>query len=213
MAIALDAVTNNNNTTGTSLTYSHTNGSGSDRMLFVGCSTFGGDYCSWVTYGWVSMVQIGKIKAGNWSAYVYLYALYAPATWANNVVVSSSSSTTIYSMATSYTWANQSNTMDASNTSSIASASLNFSTNLTTTADNCWSICYTINDTNVFASSSDTRRGTNVGWNIFDSNGAITPAGSKTMTQTVSGSGNGGVVMASFAPSVSPTFIPRIIIS
>jgi len=29
MAIALDAVTNNNNTTGTSLTYSHTNGSGS----------------------------------------------------------------------------------------------------------------------------------------------------------------------------------------
>lgn len=203
MAIALDAVTNSNSTTGTSLTYSHTNGSGSGRMLFVWCSTFWWDYATWVTYWWVSMVQVWKIKAGNWTAYVYLYALFAPATWANNVVVSSSSSSTIYSMAVSYTGVTQSNTMDASATSSIASATLNFSTNLTTIANNCWTICYTINDTNVFASSSDTRRGTNVWWNIFDTNGAITPAGSKTMTQTVSGSGNGGVVMASFSPVVT----------
>jgi len=53
--------------------------------------------------------------------------------------------------------------MDATATSSIASASLNFSTNLTTTADNCWSICYTVNDTNIFLYNSDTRRGTNIG--------------------------------------------------
>ena len=212
MAIALDAVTNNSSATATSITYSHTC-TGSDRMLFVWVSSGGGDFVTGVTYAGVSMTQLGKIKQGSIAGYTYLYCLFAPSTWANNIVCSASSSTAWNTMATSYTWVNQSNTMDATATSSITSATLNFSTNLTTTADNCWSICYTVNDTNTFASNSDTIRGTNAWGNIFDSNGAITPAGSKTMTQTVSGSGNGGVVMASFAPSVSPTFIPRIIIS
>ena len=201
MAIAFDAVTNNASATATSITYSHTCWAGSDRMLFVWVSSWGGDLVTWVTYAWVSMVQIGKIKQGNATGYTYLYALFAPATWANNIIASASWSTAWNTMATSYTGVTQSNTMDASNTSSISSAALNFSTNLTTIANNCWSICYTINDTNVFASNSDTRRGTNVWWNIFDSNGVITPAGSKTMTQTVSGSGNWSVVMASFSPS------------
>lgn len=201
MAIAFDAVTNNASVTATSLTYSHTCGTWSDRMLFVWCSTFSWDLVTWVTYWWISMIQVWKIKAGNWAAYVYLYCLFAPATWANNVVVSTSSSSTIYSMSTSYTGVTQSNTMDATATSSIASAALNFSTNLTTIANNCWSLCYTVNDTNIFASNSDIRRGTNIWWNIFDSNSAITPAGNKTMTQTVSWTGNWSVVMASFSPA------------
>ncbi len=199
MAIALDAVTNNASTTATSITYAHTC-TGSDRMLFVWVSSGGWDFVTWVTYAGVSMVQVGKIKQGSIAGYTYLYCLFAPSTGANNIVCSASSSTAWNTMATSYTWVNQSNTMDASATSSISSAALNFSTTLTTIANNCWSICYTINDTNVFASNSDTRRGTNIGWNIFDSNSAITPAGSKTMTQTVTGSGNWSVVMASFAP-------------
>lgn len=201
MAIAFDAVTNNASATATSITYSHTCWAGSDRMLFVWVSSWGGDLVTWVTYAGASMVQVGKIKQGNAAGYTYLYCLFAPATWANNIIASASWSTAWNTMATSYTGVTQSNTMDASNTSSISSAALNFSTNLTTIANNCWSICYTVNDTNIFASNSDTRRGTNVGWNIFDSNWVITPAGSKTMTQTVSGSGNWSVVMASFSPS------------
>jgi hypothetical protein len=133
---------------------------------------------------------VGKIKQGNAAAFTYLYCLFAPATGANNVVCTASASTQFNSMSVSYTGAVQSNAVDASNTSSITAAALNFSTTVTTVADNCWTICYAANDTNVFASNSDTRRGTNVGGNIFDSNAAITPAGSKTMTQTVTGSGN-----------------------
>lgn len=209
MAIAFDTSTNNNSALATSITYSHTC-TGSDRILFVWVSSWGGDYVTWVTYAGVSMVQVWKRKAGNWSGYTYLYVLYAPATWANNVVCSASSSTSWNTMSASYTGVNQSNTMDASNTSAITNSSLNFSTNVTTTADNCWSVCYCINDTNIFSSNSDTRRGTNVWWNIFDSNGAITPAWSKTMTQTVSWTGNGSVVMASFAPVSISTFIPNI---
>lgn len=104
-------------------------------------------------------------------------------------------------MSSSYTWVNQSNTMNASNTSSIATNTLNFSTSATSTVNNCWAICYCINDTNVFASNSDTRRWTNVWWNIFDTNSSFT-AGSRTMTQTVTGSGNGSVVMAIFSESI-----------
>lgn len=212
MAIAFDAVTNNNSATATSITYAHTC-TGSDRMLFVWVSFSGWDLVTWVTYAWTSMVQVGKRQQWSTSTYTYLYCLFAPATWANNIVCTASGSSSWNTMATSYTGVTQSNTMDASATSSISGAALNFSTNLTTIADNCWSICYTVNNINVFASNSDTRRGTNVGGNIFDSNSAITPAWSKTMTQTVTGSWSGSVVMASFAPSVSPTFIPRIIIS
>lgn len=96
------------------------------------------------------------------TGYTYLYCLFAPATGSNNVICSSSGSTSWNSMSASYTGVTQSNTMDASNTSAISSAALNFSTNITTINDNCWSICYTINDTNIFSSNSDTRRGTNV---------------------------------------------------
>lgn len=197
--IAFDTNTNNSSTTSTSLTYSHTC-TGSNRMLFVWVSSWWWDLVTWVTYAWVSMVQVGKIKQWASSWFTYLYCLFAPATWANNVVISASSSTAFNSMSSSYTGVLQSNTMNASNTSSITSSSLNFSTTATSTVDNCWSICYTINGTNVFSSNSDTRRWTNVWWNIFDSNSSITPAWSKTMTQTVSWSGNWSVVMAIFEP-------------
>jgi len=65
-------------------------------------------------------------------------------------------------MATSYTGVTQSNTMDATNTSAISGAALNFSTTLTTIANNCWTIAYCINDTNIFFANSDTLRGANV---------------------------------------------------
>lgn len=201
MAIAFDSVTSNNSITATSLTYSHTCGTWSDRMLFVWVSSGGGDLITGVTYAGASMTQVWKIKQWAWAWFTYLYALFAPATGANNIICSASSSTAWNSMATSYTGVTQSNTMDATASSAISWAALNFSTTLTTIANNCWSICYTINDTNIFASNSDTLRGTNIWWNIFDSNSAITPAGSKTMTQTVSWTGNWSVVMASFSPA------------
>lgn len=201
MAIAYDSVTNSASATATSLTYSHTCGTWSDRMLFVWLSSGGGDLITGVTYAGVSMSQVWKIKQWSWVWFTYLYCLFAPSTGANSIVCSASSSTALNSMATSYTGVTQSNTMDATASSQISSAVLNFSTTLTTIANNCWSICYTINDTNIFASNSDIRRWTNVWWNIFDSNSAITPAGNKTMTQTVSWAGNWSVVMASFSPA------------
>lgn len=73
--------------------------------------------------------------------------------------------------------------MDATASSQISGGSFSASTNLTTIANNCWTLCFTVNDVVLFNANSDTMRGTNNGANIFDSNSAITPAGSKTMTQ------------------------------
>ena len=210
MAIAFDTVVSGTSTTATSNTYSHTC-SGSDRILFVWINASGGDLITGTTYNGVSMTLINKIK--NWwaTSWNYLYALQAPATGANNVVISASVSTGIFATSTSYTWVTQSVTMDATATSSISAATLSFSTNLTTIADNCWTLCFTVNDQNVFSTQSDTIRGTNNGANIFDSNAPKTPAWSKTMTQTVAGVGNGAVIMVSFSPIVTvSTFIPKI---
>ena len=204
MAIAFDAVVSNTSTTATSLTYSHTC-TGSNSILFVAHLSNTGDFSTGVTYAGVSMVQISKKQVGATSAWTYLYALFAPATGANNVVISVSTSTLIYGTSVSYTGVTQSNTMDASATSSISAAALNLSTNLTTIANNCWTACYSFNNTNIWVSNSDTIRGTNAGSNFFDTNSLITPAGSKTMTQTVTGSGSSTSHMVSFSPFVATT--------
>lgn len=204
MAIAFDAVVSNTSITATSLTYSHTC-TGSNRMLFVAHLSNTGDFSTGVTYNGVAMTQVSKKQVGVTAAWTYLYALFAPATGANNVVISVSSSTLIYGTSVSYTGVTQSNMMDASATSSISAAALNLSTNLTTIAGNCWTLCYSFNNINVYASNSDTIRGTNGGSNFFDTNALITPAGSKTMTQTVTGSGSSSSHMVSFSPFVATT--------
>ena len=107
MAIALDVGTSGgNNGGGTSHTYSHTC-TGSNLILFVGVSTnSSSDLITGVTYNSVAMTLVDK-QAGTSTNYSYLFYLINPATGANNVVVSASSSTTIYSGAVSYTGAKQ----------------------------------------------------------------------------------------------------------
>lgn len=211
MAIAFDSITSWTSTVWTSKTYSHTC-TGNNLMLFVWVNSSLWDLITGVTYNGVAMTLIQKLKTGWAVSWNYVYALQNPATGSNNVVITASLSTGIYGTSTSYTEVTQSVTMDATATSSITASALNMSTNLTTISDNCWTLCFTVNDTNLFNANSDTMRGTNNGANIFDSNWPKTPAGSKTMTQWCAWSGNAGVIMVSFSPSVSPTFIPRIII-
>jgi hypothetical protein len=84
VAVAFDAASSSN-TGGSSLTFSHTC-SGSDRLLIVGVSVDSGHTVSGVTYAGAAMTQIGTATAGNVRA--YLFSKVAPATGANNVVVS-----------------------------------------------------------------------------------------------------------------------------
>jgi hypothetical protein len=203
MAIAFDASTNGNFVSGTTRTFSHTC-TGSDRILFVeAVINEATDKITGVTYSGVSMTRIATVNPTA-NRRLYLYYLIAPATGANNVVITASSSTAIGGNAASYTGVAQSGTIiDVSTTATDTTSPI--ATSLTTTIDNTWTIlCTTQDTTTVFsASTGSTFRVQNTTYadvSIFDSNGAITPAGSTTMTVTNGTMTTAGTIMAAFAP-------------
>ena len=99
------------------------------------------------------MTQVAKKKMGTSAQFAYTYAIANPSAGTNSIVVSSSVSSTIYTTATSFTGVSQTTTFDAVATSSISGSSGNLSTTLSTTTGNCWTRCWSINDTNIFRSA------------------------------------------------------------
>lgn len=202
MAIAFDSVTSGASSTWTSRTFSHTC-TGSNLMLFVDCMGNAWDTITGVTYNGVSMTLVSKLKQWAQNIYWYTFALFNPSPWANNVVVTSSVSTSIYATSTSYTWVSQTTTFDAVATSSISGSSWNLSTTLSTTVANCWVRCYSANDTALWNAYSDIMRGTNNGANSFDTNWGIVSPWSKTMTQNATWTNISSYsIMISFAPFI-----------
>jgi hypothetical protein len=215
MPIAFDAATDGGNNGGgsNSLSFAHTC-TGSDRILFVGIAgdvaPFGADDITGVTYNGVAMEFVGKRFADELvSRGTYLYQLEAPASGSNNVVVSSTSAHYLLAGAVSYTGAAQSGQPDNSTTNLSADTATSLTTSLTTVADNCWT-ALVINEATSGApgaGTGSTRRTYDAAfqvWGMFDSNAAITPAGSYSMT-TTRGAGIEAIahVMASFSPFVS----------
>lgn len=191
---------------GTSLTWSHTT-SGSNRILWVGafgdtliadptCAKITG-----VTYNAVAMTQLPTVSPVGTPAdrCVYLFYLIAPATGANNVVVSASSSIVIKGLSASYTGAKQSGVPDASANNTGTSVT-SITTSVTVVAANSWTILVGKNSFGApVAGTGSTQRQNANDFGIFDSNGPLA-AGSRSMQLTIGTSSNFGVVMASFAP-------------
>lgn len=219
--IAFDAAVNGGIVNpGTSRTWSHTC-TGSDRILFV--AVFGdlltsdatGAKITGATYNGVAMTLLDKVTPpASGERWLYLYYLINPDTGANNVVVSASSSIVIAGNSASYTGVNQSGQPDATN-KGTASSTTSITRSLTTIADNCWTfMAGKASGGNVTAGSGSTMRSTeNNDLGIFDSNGAITPAGSTSMTMNSSITTVFSAVMASFSPSgggAPPATTPRM---
>lgn len=214
MAIAFDAATDGGKVNpGTSLTFSHTC-TGSLGLLVVGFSgdNFGGaDDVSSVTYNSVAMTLAAKITSATGGDRIsYIYYLLGPATGAHNVVITCSSSHLIQGGAVSYTGVKASAQPDNTTTNFSSTVATSLTTSLTTVNDNCWTVllhgCY--DGSSPTAGTGSTRRtfdGVDGGWALFDSNAAVTPAGSKSMASNLgSGSNPFGLaivhVMASFQP-------------
>lgn len=88
MAVAFDAASNSNGGNVESITWSHTC-TGSNLVLYVGVhEAYGVDHVSGVTYNGVAMT---RVKDSFVATGCYVYRLIAPATGANNVVVTFSS--------------------------------------------------------------------------------------------------------------------------
>lgn len=207
MAIAFDnASTGNITSTGNSLTFSLTVGSGSNRILWVGAlvNTTTATVTS-VTYAGVAMTATAASPLRSNQSLI-LYYLAAPASGANNIVLTLSSNVSeIHGIAASYTGAAQTGLPDSSVTESAGSGT---SATLTTTtvANNAWMVGLFRNDStgNGSASTGTTQRAFDSGQVSFDDSGApLTPAGSHSIRETWTGSANNYVLGASFAPFVA----------
>lgn len=199
MAIAFDAITNASfgGSATTSKTFSHTC-TGSDRLLFVNVHT-DSNVVTGVTYAGVAMT---KIYGQATDYYNTVWALVAPATGANNVVISCSSSVNIIPMAVSYTGCDQNlPTVFATGTDASSPQTVN----ATTLSDNSWLMGF---QRRTVASGFSVGSGTTLRANdstyafaTVDSGGALTPVGSYGLTVNYSGTSYLGVV--AFAPAVA----------
>ena len=222
MAIDFDAASNGAQNSVTELTISHTC-TGDNRILFVGVGIgSANDWITGITYNGSAMTRVNTQVIGSAANNRgYLYYILAPATSANNIVITSSNSVNIRAANASYTGVKQSGQPDAQGTTSTGSTNTITST-LTSIADNCWHVSFVNDDQGTLAASTGTTQraaSSPASSAIGDNNAAITPAGANSMTWTDTGVGAGMAVCgATFAPaagsaSVSPSISPSASVS
>ena len=204
-AIALDSNSASlQSNAGTSLTYSHTV-TGSNMFLAVCLSIQAARTISSVTYSGVTMTKTPEspVTVSGDGYTNSLYYLFAPATGANNVVITPDASSEIYSRAASYSGV-LSTSLDASGTSQTASGN-SLAVTLTTVADNSWLIgCERSGGSGTITAGANTtfRGGTSHVGDIADTNAAQTPAGSYSLNMNVT---SVAVPISWVALSLSPT--------
>src|SRR6185436_7510389 len=198
----------------TSLTVAHTI-TGTNTILFAGVTSATTDLISGATFNGVAMTLINKVQTPT-DRWTYLFYLVAPASGTHNVVVTASSTVDVIAATNaSYTGAQQTGVPDAQTTNTVNPAT-SITTSVTTVANNCWTLLYTNGLGVASGGTGSTSRivtgTTNDG--IYDSNAAITPAGSHSMTINIGSSTARSVIMASFAPNTSsPSSSPSSSIS
>lgn len=203
--IAFDATAKSETASDTTLTISHTC-TGKNLILFVGIHVLSAsDVVSTVTYNGVAMTRVNTVASASESS--YLYMLLTPATGAHNLVINiSGGANTIRATSASYTGARQAAQPDASDTKTTASTTSQ-ALAVTTVADNCWMVSFcAAQNANPAASTGVTLRDSTTGRAIGDSNAAITPPGSYSMTWTAGVAGFMEVCQASFKPEQDGSF-------
>lgn len=205
MAIALDHSSFGAFNAGViSQTFSYTC-NGTNRILFIGVvGDITNDKITTVTYGSVSMTLVGKIVTPA-ERFIYLYSLVNPASGSNSCVISASGTTDIASVAISYTGAKQTSNPDNQTTNTVPSATT-LTTSLVTGNDNDWTVLWMKTNANPpTASTGSTVRQITGSAGLFDSNAAITPAASYSMSVNASPAEGMASIMASFAPASAVT--------
>src|SRR3990167_2897336 len=202
MALARDASSGSNDGSGTatSLTYAHTC-TGTNLVLIVGAflDNDTSDTITGITYNGVALTKINGVSGSSDQGYSTLWYLIAPATGANNIVVSWTGANNISSCAISYTGAHQTSPIDSNNTGTNGGGStLTLAT--TVVASDCWLVTTgTSLDDSLSANTgmldvvTDDRGVMHMG----DSNGTV-GTGSQSVIWNI-GSRNGGNVI-SLAP-------------
>lgn len=207
MAIAFDAATNGGNTPASLLTFAHTC-SGLDRILFipVGMGSAGGDVVTGVTYAGAAMTLVDKLNVDGAGTFLYLFVLMAPASGANNVVVSQSSAVSMYGLASSYTGASQTGQPSGS-VGKPTTTGTTLAGSTTTVGDNSWPVLAGQLFSGVISAGADTTSrviGNYEFLMLADRSAPVTPAGSSTLNISSTASGVMGMIVTSFAPPTPP---------
>ncbi len=184
MAIAFDTAAESSSGAAASLTYSHTC-TGSNLILFAyarvasnAASIVG------VTYSGVAMTAVGSQISGDGNDSTSLWRLINPATGANNVVISSSSSVAgLGGISTSYSGVAQAGFPDAGPSTFGPNLTNPQTLTITSSADNAWMIAACRNGAGGATMTNGTNRspGPNQAFFLAD-NGPQTPAGNVTVS-------------------------------
>lgn len=157
-----------------------------------------------VTYNGVAMSLAGVAltlpsDAGGFVE-ILLFMLHAPASGANNFVVSSSNAgVTAGVRSISYTGVKQTSVPDSYN-KTTANSVTSLSVSTTTVLPKCWTVGIWRDDVaTLVAGTGTTLRAAANSFTMGDSNGVISTPGSTSLQMTWTGSGNAGAIIASFA--------------
>lgn len=186
MAVAYDATATGNVNPGTEVSYSHTVGSGINRVLLVGITTNATtDKLTGptpVTYGGVTMTRLASAQAHTTNFFGYIYYLLNPTSGAANVVITLDDSQTAFAISNSYSGVNQGAPATFATGTDAAG---NFDAALTTIVNNAWiaALARSNNGTSGITAGTNTtiRTGSSEFFCFADTNAAQTPAGAKTM--------------------------------
>lgn len=201
MAIALDNVSSATAAGGTSISWNHGNTAGNKAILTAGVP-LGATVTA--TYNGVSMTEVDKAQSPSPDGrYIYQFYIDNPPIGTSSVVINSSVSDFLDGTIATYT--GMASGAPVATTTNTANGASSMTTSLNTTADNSWTVLSVRCNATATAGTGSTSRGTPTEAYYFDSNAAITPAGSYSMTVNASGSRYFSGVMASYAPTGSTT--------
>jgi hypothetical protein len=186
MAVARDTNGTFNSGAGTTTqNVSYTVGATANAFLFLvfQSNITGLDKVTGVTYNAVAMTQLQKVTINGNARYCYYLFIASPDGSAHNISITYSSNDSSFGRIASYNGVLQSG-LDASQTRSTTTGPFNDA--ITTVADNCWTVlgCTSVDGNWSAGAGSNAVVGSGTFAAIFDSNAAITPAGSTTMTVT-----------------------------
>jgi hypothetical protein len=173
--------------------------SGSNRYL--ACNILEqGDTITGFTYGGTSLALQMTLSTNNVATgdVQHFYGLANPASGANNLVVTYTGAATIIIDCSSYTGAQQTNTLEATSTATGAAGSTVGS--VTTLTDNDWLIGYGRASSAITAGSNTNIVTNNSSRDFIDSGGPQSPAGSWSLNFTTSG--QWGILVGALKPFV-----------
>lgn len=199
MAIALDNSARNASS-GTSQSFSYTC-SGTNRVLVAMTASDGANTATDVTYGGVALTKIDSDRTANHP--INLWYLINPASGSNTLSATGFANAGNYVVALSLTGVKQNNPLEVSNGGTGSGTSM--TRTVITTSDNCWAVlagttggvtAITAGSNSTIVTSAINSDSTSA---LFQSGGAITPAGSFSMTFDGANATKAGII-AAFAP-------------